>query len=158
MPDRSLDSLSSEFRPYAVELIARVVERGVAIMIVQTLRTEAEHLANLAAGTSRVGRSKHLPRRLRGISLGPDLGKSDAIDLAPYDQYSLHGPDKLQWNAKDPAWLVIGETAERLGANVRWGGRWNSPSDPGHVELAFPSDRQLVQVERSRPWPPPALV
>lgn len=158
MPDRSLNNLSAEFRPYAMEIVARVVERGVAIMIVQTLRTEAEHLANLAAGTSKVSKSKHLPRSLRGFVLGSDLGKSDAIDLAPYDQYNLHGPDKMQWNPKDPAWLVIGEVVESLGKVVRWGGRWNSPSDPGHVELTFPGDLQLLQAERSRPWPPPSLV
>jgi peptidoglycan L-alanyl-D-glutamate endopeptidase CwlK len=155
MPDRHLDSLSTAFRPSAMILLARLVERGLPILIVQTLRTEAEHQANLASGASTVSRSKHLPRRLRGWTTGPDLDKADAMDLAPYETYQLHGPDKLQWSAKDPAWLIIGEEAEKLG--LRWGGRWHTPVDPGHVELTFPEDQTRLVAERSRPWPPPAL-
>lgn len=154
MPDRSLDSLSSEFYPLACELIARVVARGFAIMIVQTSRTPTEHEQNLANGTSSVSFSKHLPRRLRGMTSGLDLSRADAMDIAPYEVYQLSGPDKLQWNAKHPAWLVIGEEAEKLG--LRWGGRWNSPVDPGHVELVL-NDVDRVVAERRRPWPPPAL-
>ncbi len=151
---RSLDVLSSTFRPKVFELLARLTERGVQVMIVQTLRTPAEAAENLEAGTSKTTHSKHLPRRLRGITIDPfdatNLDKCDAIDLCPYEVYQLHGADKLNWNGADPAFHVIGEEAEKL--DLRWGGRWVVPSDPGHVELILtPTDRALVTIERTRP-------
>jgi hypothetical protein len=132
---RALDDLSSDLQPLAFALLARLVERNVAVMIVDTLRTEAEHLQNLKAGTSATKFSRHLPRRLRRFCLpdDPNREKSDAMDLCPYEVYALRGPDKLQWDTGDPAWAVIGEEAEKLG--LVWGGRWVKPHDPGHVEL-----------------------
>ena len=158
---RSLDDLTTRFRPMAVQLIAYIVEDGIAAMIVDTLRTEAEHLANLKAGTSGTALSKHLPLRLRwpGGTLPADLvpndrDRSDAIDLAPFEQYQLHGPDKLKWDATDPVWLRMGEIGERLG--LRWGGRWEKPRDPGHFEWFDhddPARVKLVADERARPYP-----
>jgi hypothetical protein len=134
---RRLDQLSSQLRPLAVEVIARLAERGIAIMIVDTDRTVEEHRANLAKGTSSASLSFHLPRYMRTLTgaegVDPDRDKSDAIDLVPYDQYQLHGPDKLQWNTSDPVWAVIGEVGESLG--LEWGGRWKKPHDPGHLQL-----------------------
>ena len=114
---RALNDLAPRFRPLAIELVARCVEAGIMILIVDTLRTPAEHAANLAAGTSWVTRSKHLD----GL----------AIDICPYETYALAGPDKLQWNEGDPIWLKIGAIGERLG--LRWGGRWTQ-KDMGHFE------------------------
>ena len=132
---RRLDDLSSDMLPLATVLIARVVERGLAVLIVDTLRTEEEHLANLKKGTSATRFSRHLPRflRTRCAPDDPNRNKSDAIDLAPYNLYQLHGPDKLQWDVHDPAWQIIGQEAEKLG--LIWGGRWQKPHDPGHAEL-----------------------
>lgn len=122
-------------RPRAVELLARLVERGVMVCIVDTLRTEAEQAEALRAGRSATRWSRHLPRRLRrAMPPGdPDADKADAMDLAPYAIYALHGPDKLQWDTTDVVWRTIGELAESLG--LVWGGRWQHPHDPGHVEL-----------------------
>lgn len=116
-------------------LIARLCERGVPVLIVDTLRTPEEHAQNLANGTSKTAMSRHLPRKMRTLMnpAHPDANKSDAIDLAPYYVYELHGPDKLQWATSDPVWKVIGEEVERLG--LVWGGRWVQPHDPGHAEL-----------------------
>lgn len=154
--DRSLDSLSSEFYPLACAWLARVLARGVAVMIVQTSRTVAEHQTNIANHTSSASLSLHLPRHLRwpsGVPLAvQDADKCDAMDVAPYDQYLLHGPDKLQWKTLDAAWGIIGEEAERVG--LRWGGRWKVPFDPGHAELVLPWKQQYVAPERARPWPP----
>lgn len=132
---RRLDDLSSDLQPLAFALLARLVERGIAVLVVDTLRTEAEHAANLAAGTSTTKLSRHLLRKLRRTCSpdDPDREKSDAMDVCPYETYLLHGPDKLRWDPSDPAWKVIGEIAEGLG--LVWGGRWKSPHDPGHVEL-----------------------
>ena len=133
---RKLDDLSSEFRPLAFEVLARLAERQTLVMIVDTLRTEAEHQANLAAGTSSAPRSKHLPRTLRGWSpQHPDAQKSDAIDLVPFDIWQASGPDKISWDTKHPTFAVIGEIGESLG--LRWGGRWKKPHDPGHLEFVF---------------------
>ncbi len=150
--DRALDSLSVAFKPLACALLARLVERVVLVMIVQTSRTQDEHAQNVADGTSKTSHSKHVPRRLRGLPTNPDdpdIDKSDAIDLCPYEVYQLHGPNKLQWNAADPAFKAIGEEAERL--DLRWGGRWHDPVDPGHCELIMsPADRVLAPEERTR--------
>lgn len=116
---RKLDDLSLAMRPKAVELLARLTEAGIAVMIVDTLRTKEEQAENLRKGVSATLNSKHLV--------------GDAIDICPYETYLLAGPDKLQWNTKDPVWARIGAIGEALG--LRWGGRWKSPHDPGHFEL-----------------------
>jgi D-alanyl-D-alanine carboxypeptidase-like protein len=115
---RALNDLAPTFRPIAIELVARCAEAGVPVLIVDTRRTPAEHQLNLANGVSWVKHSKHLD----GL----------AIDLCPYLQFDLHGPDKLQWDNADPAWQTIGAIGERL--KLRWGGRWKQ-KDMGHFEL-----------------------
>lgn len=109
-------------KPLAMELLARCVEAGFAVFIVDTLRTAAEHRANLAKGVSWTKHSKHLD--------------GDAIDLCPFEQYALHGPDKLNWDSADPVWQKIGVIGEALG--LRWGGRWKQ-ADLGHFEYVTPS-------------------
>jgi hypothetical protein len=118
---RALDDLSPRFRPLAVELLARLTEAKIPVLIIDTLRTPAEHAANLARGVSWTTRSKHLD--------------GDAIDICPYSQYDAHGPDKLLWTASDPIWQRIGVIGEALG--LRWGGRWSIP-DLGHFEYHGP--------------------
>lgn len=134
---RKLDDLTSVFRPKVFELLARLCERQIAVMIVDTLRTPEEHKANLAKGVSKAVLSYHLPRHMRSArwtgSQFEDSGKSDAIDLCPYAEYYTHGNRKLNWDPKNPQWAIIGEEAERLG--LGWGGRWTSPFDPGHIQL-----------------------
>lgn len=160
MADQSLDSLSSPFYPLACEVIARVSARGIPTKVAQTGRTMAEHQANLASGASGTSLSMHLPRSMRWradlLPLDPrDANKADAIDIVPYAQFALHGPDKLQWDPKDPAWGVIGEEVERVGGGrlLRWGGRWQQPFDPGHFEWIVPWKVQYLAAERARPWP-----
>lgn len=129
---RALNDLSSPLRPKVFELLARLTEHGFSVLIVDVLRTEAEHEANLAKGVSWTARSKHLPRKLRGWPVTDiDAEKSDAIDLCPYDLYQASGPDKLGWRADHPAWMVIRDEAEKLG--LRSGARWKQ-KDLGHVE------------------------
>ena len=116
---RKLDDLSPEFKPLAIELLARCVEARIPIFVIDTLRTPAEHAENLRSGRSWTIRSKHLD--------------GDAIDVAPLQEYVLHGPAKANWNANDPVWQKIGAIGESLG--LRWGGRWKQ-RDMGHFELA----------------------
>ncbi len=123
--DKSLGSLHVDFRPKAVELLAQITEAGIAVMIVNTMRTQTEQDAALASGNSWVKRSKHQD------------GK--AIDICPFALYDAHGPDKLNWDTNDPVWWKLGEIGEKLG--LRWGGRFGQVDprkigkDPGHFEL-----------------------
>lgn len=133
---RVLDDLSSQMRPKAFELIARAAEAGIAVLIVDTLRTEAEQKRFVAAGVSWTLKSLHLPRWMRGIDSNDldDEVKSDAIDVCPYDQYQLHGPDKLKWDEKDPAWQTLGAIGQQIG--LKWGVIRNGKRiDLGHFEL-----------------------
>lgn len=114
---RRLDDLAAEFRTDAVWLLARFVEAGIPVMIVDTLRTQEEHEANLAAGVSWTRNSRHL------------IGR--AIDVCPYSQYDLHGPDKLQWDSSDPVWQKLGAIGKKLG--FVWGGDWTK-KDMGHFQ------------------------
>lgn len=105
-----------------MELIARCVDENIPVMIIDTLRTPEEHAANLAKGVSWTKRSKHLD----GL----------AIDICPWDEFRLNGPDKLAWDADNTLWLKIGHIGEALG--LRWGGRWQQ-RDPGHFEMISPA-------------------
>ena len=161
--DRALDSLSSDFRPLVDRLLAKLVERGVMVMICQTSRTPDEAAANLANGTSATSHSKHLPRKLRGVGLGmtgtPDDDKADAIDLCPYDVYQLVGPDKLQWTDDvkgHPAFAVIQDVGETLA--MRSGAPWKAPHDPGHLEFLFPGERHADIPTTSAAFPDHGVV
>lgn len=106
----------------AMELIARCAEQGIPVLIVDTLRTLKEQEEFLKKGISWTMNSKHLT--------------GNAIDIAPYEIYQLHGPDKLQWNAADPVWQKIGFIGKSLG--LIWGGDWKQ-KDLGHFEMAVES-------------------
>ena len=115
----SLDSLDPVFKPLAFALLARLTEARIPVVIVNTRRTDAEQETAIAQGVSWVKRSKHQD----GL----------AIDIAPYETYSIHGGNKLEWSADDPIWLRIGQIGESV--NLRWGGRWKQ-ADMGHFEYA----------------------
>ena len=117
---RLLSDLSPAFRPLAIELLARCTEANVPVMIIDTLRTQQEQEKNVAKGVSWTLRSKHLT----GL----------AIDICPYEEFKLNGPDKLAWNPDNQVWEVIGAIGESLG--LTWGGRWKQ-RDLGHFELKW---------------------
>lgn len=115
---RALDDLDPAFKPLAMQLLARCVEAGIAVAIVNTRRTAEEQAANLARGVSWVTHSKHQD----GL----------AIDIAPYEIYAENGTDKLNWDAESPVWDKLGRIGEQVG--LRWGGRW-IVKDLGHFEM-----------------------
>lgn len=123
---RSLNDLDYRVRSTVFEFLARCAEAGIPIIIVDTLRTPEEQAANIAKGVSWTTNSKHLPQA--------ETKKSLAIDVAPFDVYQLHGPDKLKWDGSDPVWQRIGIIGEKCG--LKWGGRFKPPAKPdlGHFE------------------------
>ena len=127
--DRAFDSLDPVFRPLAMALVARCVEAGIQVCIVNTRRTAAQQQDAIARGVSWVQRSKHQD----GL----------AIDLCPYDVWQLNGSDKLMWEADQPVWQQMGAIGERLG--LRWGGRWQQ-RDLGHFEYVPPTGGSHVSV------------
>lgn len=116
---RALNDLSPACRARVVEFLARLTEAGIVVLIVDTLRTPAEQAENIRRGVSWTQNSRHLT--------------GDAIDVAPYETYALHGPDKLRWEASDPIWRQIGLIGEACG--LLWGGRWTKTPDVGHFEM-----------------------
>jgi len=116
--DRKLDDLDPRFKPLVFALLARIVEAGIAVMVVETRRTEAQHQADLASGHSWITHSLHQD----GL----------AIDICPYETWQMHGDKKADWNAEDFA--PLGPIGEALG--LRWGGRWK---DWGHFEYVAPA-------------------
>lgn len=117
--NRNLDDLEPNFKRKVYELLAKLTEAGIAVMLVETKRSESQHQEDLATGHSWVKRSKHQD----GL----------AVDVCPYDTYLEHGQDKLQWDSGDPIWYKVGAIGESLG--LVWGGRW-AQKDMGHFEEA----------------------
>jgi hypothetical protein len=117
---RALNDLDERFKPLAIELLARLAEARIPILIVDTLRTQAEHEINLANGTSWTNHSKHLD----GL----------AIDIVSFEEYKLYGPDKLEWNNDAPVWQKIGKIGKSINPKIKWGGDWQQ-KDMGHFEL-----------------------
>lgn len=126
---RRLDELAPVFRPLANDFLARLAEAQIVVLITCTGRTAAEQAIAVAAGNSKVSRSKHQD----GL----------AMDVVPYTIYDANGPDKLNWNTLDPIWLKIGAIAKAVG--LRWGGDFQPVNaigvgwDPGHVEYVAPA-------------------
>lgn len=119
---RLLNDLDPVFRPYVFEFLARTVEAQVPVLIVDTLRTEAEQADNIRRGVSWTKNSLHLVGR--------------AIDICPYALYDAKGPDKLNWNTDDPVWTKLGRIGEACG--MTWGGRWLQTPDFGHFQYKAP--------------------
>lgn len=98
--DRSLDSLSDRFRPYAEALIGKCQVEGIPLVVICTRRTPEEQDDAIARGVSWTKRSKHLT--------------GDAIDVATRRLMAMKN-----WGPGDPEWARIGEIGESFG--LKWG-------------------------------------
>lgn len=117
---RALNDLSPRMRPLADKFLAKLVEARISVMIVTTSRTEGEQEDAVKRGVSWTMNSKHLT--------------GEAIDIAPYAIYDLHGPDKAQWDETDPVWQAIGPLGQACG--LKWGViKDGKRIDLGHFEL-----------------------
>lgn len=132
---RDLDLLHPDFRPQVDRFLARCAEAGLMVMVVETWRSAAAHEEDVKNGRSWVKASKHqntIAKKLGDLSA--QFPAALAIDVAPYEQYQLHGPDKLQWDGNDPVWQKLGKLGESLG--LKWGGRWKI-KDMGHFQASW---------------------
>lgn len=142
---RDLDLLHPDFRPVVDRFLAKCVEAQIMVMVVETWRSQAAHEEDVKNGRSWVQTSKHQNMIERQLEAGElDLWNEQvinwrfpaslAIDIAPYEVYQLNGPDKLEWDADDPAWALIGMLGESIG--LKWGGRW-PVKDMAHFEASW---------------------
>jgi peptidoglycan L-alanyl-D-glutamate endopeptidase CwlK len=133
---RALKDLHPAMYPKVCELIAIAAEHGIAVMIVFTGRTQQEQDDLFAQGRTKPGAIVTWTRDSKHVMKAPDF-KARAVDLCLYDQYELHGPDKLKWDEKDPAWQELGKIGESVG--LKWGVFLASAptkrTDIGHFEL-----------------------
>lgn len=102
---KSLDDLIPEFRVKVFELLARCMEQGLYVKIIDTLRTKQEQKDYVTRGVSWTLKSKHL--------------EGKAIDLCPIRSYLGPGTTKLNWDDVNPDWGKIGLLGESLG--LKWG-------------------------------------
>lgn len=128
MRETRLDKLDSRIRPLAEALIENARAAGIALRVINTLRTTEEHQLDLFNGVSWTNNSLHLPQPPDGLSL--------AIDVCPLVYVTMKN-----WNPSGPYWLEIGEMGEALG--LRWGGRWKQ-RDLGHFELRVPASKPIT--------------
>ena len=100
---RTIDALAPEFRLKAQALLDMSRAAGIELFVVETLRSEAQHKINLAAGKSWTRHSRHQD----GL----------AIDVVP-----IALMDKPDWAPGDQLWCQVVEIAESLGlqAGARW--------------------------------------
>lgn len=102
---RKLEDLESSFRGKVHEFLAKLMEVGLYVVVVDTLRTKKEQEENVKKGVSWTLNSRHL------------VGK--AVDVCPVASYMGLGTTKLNWDDVNPAWARIGEIGERVG--LKWG-------------------------------------
>ncbi len=106
-------------------LLAWMKSQGWQVLVVDVIRTQAQQIANLAAGVSWTKKSLHLPQ-------SQCCNLSHAIDLAP-----LHLTRLPHWAPASPDWQKLGKEAEALG--LEWGGRWKKTPDLDHFQKVDPS-------------------
>jgi len=119
---RLLQDIHPKARPQICELLATCAEQSIPVMIIFTGRTIEEQIGLYAIGrTDGQPKEKQVTWTLdsKHVMSAKQEFKSLAIDVCPFDIFSLHGPDKLQWDEKDPAWQKLGAIGEKIG--LKWG-------------------------------------
>ena len=121
-----LSLLSPVMRALTVEFLARLAEAGIYVKILETWRSEERQKELLKRGVSWTQNSKH-------CRMKDGAPAADAVDLIPWEYWSLWEGNKLLWDSDAKIWQKIGAIGESLG--LRWGGRWTQ-KDMGHWEIS----------------------
>ena len=123
----------------AIDLLAYSTEAGIPLMIIFTGRLPEEQAALYAQGRTKPGQivtwtldSKHVMKSTPCPNSGETF-KAHAIDICPWEEFRLNGPDKLAWSADSQIWAKLGAIGERF--NLKWG-IWKNGEriDLGHFE------------------------
>jgi len=130
MSSRDICDLHPDLQPLCEKLLDQLKDAGIDARVIFTYRTPAEQNKIYAQGRTLPGKkvtnlqgsaSKHC------FTIG-DKPAAKAFDLAIFDN-----GDYVE-NGDDPRYLQAGEMGEALG--LTWGGRWHSPHDPSHFQIA----------------------
>lgn len=119
---KRLEAVHPELARRVAVMAAALAKRGIQIEVVQGLRTWAEQDALFAQGRTKPG---NVVTRARGGQSNHNYGT--ACDVCPV----VNG--KLDWNARESVWQIIGQEAIRAG--LEWGGNWKKFPDRPHVQL-----------------------
>jgi peptidoglycan L-alanyl-D-glutamate endopeptidase CwlK len=111
--------------------VADLAMQGIAVEIVQGLRTFEEQDALYAKGRTQPGQ---IVTQARGGESNHNYGL--AADLCPY------AGGKPDWNAPVAVWAAIGAAATAHG--LSWGGAWKKFIDKPHVELPAMTVRECL--------------
>ncbi len=111
--------------------VADLAVQGIAVEIVQGLRTFEEQDALYAKGRTQPGQ---IVTQARGGESNHNYGL--AADLCPYTA------GKPDWNAPITVWAAIGAAAAAHG--LSWGGAWKKFIDKPHVELPAMTVRECL--------------
>ena len=113
-------------------MIADLSAKGLAVEVVQGMRTFAEQDDLYAKGRTRPG---EIVTHARGGESNHNYGL--AVDLCPFTN------GRPDWYAPVSAWAAIGVAAERRG--LEWGGRWKKFIDKPHVQLRAMSIQECAR-------------
>ena len=113
----------------AQRVLCELKKKGIAVMVTETLRTNARQAQLYAEGLytqAPAGRSYH------------NYGL--ALDIVPLDKNG----NPTWTGVPNSVWLAIGEAGEKHG--FQWGGRWKSFPDSPHLQ--FTSDGSSAELDR----------
>lgn len=97
------------------------------IIIIQGVRSEAQHQANLKAGKSQTKKSRHVPAFNK-------CGMACAVDMAPLLPDGKTIPWK-DWGSFQRLDAAVQLAEQETGIPVTWGGGWTTLKDGNHWEL-----------------------
>ncbi len=151
---RNIDDLRRSFRPLARNVIHNTRQAGFEMVPYFTLRTPVEQakLWRMTRGKSEIGRkveylySENALYIANVISMvGPQYpgpGITGHVTRAvPGESWHNWGEamdcylkidGAIEWNGDHEGYAAYGTEAEQLG--MTWGGMWEYPNDPGHVQ------------------------
>jgi peptidoglycan L-alanyl-D-glutamate endopeptidase CwlK len=108
---RSVTELHPKVATMAMAMVQACDEAGIDLLITSTYRDHESQNALYAQGRTKPG----------DIVTNAKGGQSYHQFRVAFDVVPLRN-GKCVWDAKDPAWLKVGEIGESVG--LEWGGRW----------------------------------
>ncbi len=130
MSSRDIADLHPALRKPCNDLLAACKAEGIDIRIIFTYRTPAEQDKLYAQGRTTAG---HRVTNLQG-SASKHCFTMDGVPAAKAFDIAIYDNGHYVENGDDQRYLRAGVIGESLG--LTWGGRWKSPHDPSHFQIA----------------------